>query len=264
MAPARSVTELLAPFRADPEGTAVFSDFDGTLSPIVDDPPAARPLPGVADVLARLARTYGRVGVISGRPAAFLQAHLGGRGLFLSGLYGMEVVDDEGGGIRAAADAEEWRPAVEKVASAADAGLPTGVSLERKGLAVTLHFRAHPSLEAAARAWADDQARATGLVVHPARMSYELPPPVERDKGTVLAGAACGRREVCFLGDDRGDLSAFDALDAMGARGMTTLKVGVSSGEAPDELLERADLVVDGPHGSLSVLRALLEDQGAR
>jgi hypothetical protein len=36
------------------------------------------------------------------------------------------------------------------------------------------------------------------------------------------------------------------------------VKVGVRSAEAPEELLERADLVVEGPEGSLAVLQALL------
>jgi trehalose 6-phosphate phosphatase len=252
-----SVAELLRPFRADPSGTGVFSDFDGTLAPIVDDPAAALPLPGVVDVLGRLARRYGRVGVISGRPAAFLQRHLGGQGLFLSGLYGLEVVTADGE-VEAAADAERWRPVVEAAAAAASDALPEGVSVERKGLAVTIHFRADPSKEEAVGEWVAGQAESCGLVVHPGRRSLELRPPVERDKGAVLAEAAQGRRQVCFLGDDRGDLSAFEALDRLASGGATTVKVGVRSAEAPEELLERADLVVEGPEGSLAVLQALL------
>jgi trehalose 6-phosphate phosphatase len=256
LAPSLSVTELVAPFRADPGCTGVFSDFDGTLAPIVDDPAAAVPLPGVVDALGRLADHYVRVGVISGRPASFLHTHLGGRGLFLSGLYGLELV--EGGIVQAVDEAEPWRTVVEQVAAAGD--LPAGVAVERKGLSVTIHFRTDPSLDRAARAWAAAMAEATGLVLHPARMSYELRPPVERDKGTVLAAAAEGLRQVCFLGDDRGDLEAFDTLDRMAADGATVLKVGVASEEAPAEILERADLVVEGPEGSLSVLCALLGD----
>jgi len=251
-----SVTELLAPFRSDPGGTGVFSDFDGTLAPIVDDPAAAVPLPGVADALAELAQRYGRVGVISGRPATFLDTHLGGRGLFLSGLYGLELVDEHGG-VEVAAEAAPWRSVVEEVVAAGDS-LPAGLSVERKGLAVTVHHRRDPSMEPASRAWTEAQARATGLVVHDARMSFELRPPVQRDKGTVLAEAAAGRRQVCFLGDDRGDLLAFDALDRMAAEGVTVVKVGVRSEEAPPEILARADVVVEGPEGSLSLLRELL------
>ena len=256
LASSLSVTELLAPFRADPGGSGVFSDFDGTLATIVDDPAAALPLPGAVEALAELAQRYGRVGVISGRPATFLNTHLGGRGLFLSGLYGLEFVNHHGD-VEAVPEAAPWRAVVDQVV-AAGANLPAGVSVERKGLAVTVHHRQDPSKAPESKAWTEAQARATGLVVHAARMSYELRPPVERDKGTVLAEAAAGRRQVCFLGDDRGDLLAFDALDRLAAGGITVVKVGVRSEEAPEEVLSRADVVVEGPDGSLSLLRALL------
>lgn len=256
-----SVTELLGPFWADPVGAAVFSDFDGTLAPIVDDPAAARPLDGVVDVLAQLATTYGLVGVVSGRPAAFLREHLGGRGLLLSGLYGLELVTDDGD-VEAVAEAAPWEAVVEQVAAAAETGLPPGLSLERKGLTAVVHFRTDPSRAGAAQEWVGGQAEATGLAVHPGRMSYELRPPLKFDKGTVLAGAVEGRRRVCFFGDDVGDLSAFAALDRMAAEGATVVKVGVQSEEAPPALLESADVVVDGPAGTLSVLRELLGPSG--
>lgn len=262
MGPSRSVTELLAPLRADPGGTGVFSDFDGTLSPIVDDPAAAGPLPGVVDVLDGLAREYARVAIISGRPASFLRHHLGGHGLLLSGLYGLEFVDGDGE-IQTAPEAAEWRPIVDDVVAAAEAeDLPEGISVEQKGLSVTVHYRVDPALEEPAKAWVERQAEATGLIVHPARMSYELRPPIERDKGTVLAEQAEGYRQACFLGDDRGDLTAFDALDRLAGQGITVVKVAVKSAEAPQELLDRGDLVVDGPEGALSVLRALLGPSG--
>jgi trehalose 6-phosphate phosphatase len=76
----------------------------------------------------------------------------------------------------------------------------------------------------------------------------------------VLEEAAEGLGAACFFGDDRGDLAAFDALDRLAARGVATVQVAVRSGEAPDELLERADLVVDGPEGVLDVLRVLAGD----
>ena len=258
MASSLSVTELLAPFRDDPDGTGVFTDFDGTLSPIVDDPAAALPLPGVVDALEALAGRYGRVGVISGRPASFLQTHLGGRGVFLSGLYGLEFVEEGGGEVQAIEEAAPWREIVDEVATAGESTLPDGIGVERKGLCLTVHHRRDPSLEPESRAWVEGQAEETGLVVHPARMSFELRPPLERDKGTVLAEAAAGRRQVCFLGDDRGDLTAFDTLDRMAAEGATVLRVGIDSPEAPDELLERADIVVEGPEGALRILRGLL------
>ena len=211
-----------------------------------------------ARVVLELARRFGRVGVVSGRPAAFLTTHLGGRGLFLSGLYGLESVDGDGD-IRPRREAERWRPVVDEVAARAEAGLPDRLTVERKGLSVTVHYRTAPEQEPDAAAWAARESGDTGLVAHPARMSFELRPPVERDKGMVVAEAAEGRRQVCFLGDDRGDLSAFDALDRLAATGASVVRVGVASAEAPDELLARADVVVEGPEGSLRLLRRLLE-----
>jgi len=256
LAASLSVAELVAPFQADPAGSGVFSDFDGTLARIVDDPAQAAPVDGVVDELGRLARHYGRVGVISGRPAAFLLANLGGRGLYLSGLYGLESVS-EGGEIDVLPEAERWRPVVDEVAARAEAELARGLTVERKGLSVTVHYRTAADLQPVAERWAAHQAAVTGLVAEPARMSYELRPPVPCHKGSVVAEAALGRRQVCFLGDDRGDLSAFDALDRLSAAGTTVVKVAVTSPEAPEDLLARADLVVNGPEGSLSFLRAL-------
>lgn len=248
---------LLAPFWADPRAAAVFTDFDGTLAPIVDDPAAARPLPEAAEVLGGLAARFGRVGVISGRPAGFLVEHLGGRGLLLAGQYGLELASGDGG-VEVVAEAEPWRRLIEDAAARAERELAAGgVGVERKGLSLTVHYRTKPGAADRVRAWAEAEAARSGLAVHAARMSYELRVPVRRDKGSVLAEAAAGARAACFLGDDEGDLSAFDTLDRLGAAGAATVRVGVATAEAPPALLERADVVVDGPEGALDVLRHL-------
>ena len=57
--------DVLAPFLADPARSAVLTDFDGTLAPVVDDPWAAVGLPGTADVLRALTARYAVVVVIS-------------------------------------------------------------------------------------------------------------------------------------------------------------------------------------------------------
>ncbi|HKY77361.1 MAG TPA: trehalose-phosphatase, partial [Acidimicrobiia bacterium] len=72
---------LLAALANDPSQAAVIVDFDGTLAPIVDDPPAATALPEAAATLDRLASCFGRVAVVSGRPVAFLRDQLPVEGL---------------------------------------------------------------------------------------------------------------------------------------------------------------------------------------
>lgn len=252
----------LQPFLDGPADAAIVTDFDGTLAPIVDDPAAAVPLPGVVDVLHDLALTYGRVAIVSGRPIAFLcdRLELDDRppsSLFVSGLYGIEWL--EHGEARTHETALAFVDVVAEAADHADAAAPEGVVVERKGFSLTLHVRTGQHHLEWARSWADAIAHTTGLVVHGGRMSFELRPPIDVDKGSVVTDLVRGRRSACFLGDDLGDLPAFDALDRLRAdEGADVVKIGVRSAEAPAELIERADVLVDGPAGSLELLHALL------
>ena len=234
-----------------PSSSAIALDFDGTLAAIVDDPDRATPLPGVREVLAALVTRYRRVAVVSGRPAAFLASELPITGLERWGLYGLEHVT--GAGVELVPEAAPWRSAVAAVAERARAAAPPGVGVEDKGLGLTLHTRTAPAEQEWVQRFAEREAAATGLVVHPARRSIELRPPLAVDKGTVVAHLIADPEIefACYAGDDWGDLSAFQALDGL----PSALRVAVASAEAPPELLAAADLVVDGPAGMLSLLR---------
>jgi trehalose 6-phosphate phosphatase len=246
--------ELLEPFLADPARAAVVTDFDGTLSPIVDVPAEARPVEGAVEALAALAARYGLVAVMSGRPVEFL-ARLMPPGVVLSGLYGLEVVRDGVSADHPAAGA--WREVVADVVRAsADRG-PPGVGVESKGLSLTLHYRVRPDLEPAVLEWARAQADRSGLELRRAKMSVELHPPIPADKGTALEALTGGMAAVCFVGDDRGDLPAYDALDRLAGAGVAALRVAVASSEAPPELIDRADLVLDGPPAVVDLFRSL-------
>lgn len=244
----------LAPFLERPGDAAVLVDFDGTLSPIVTDPASARPLEGAVEVLAALAARLGLVAVVSGRPTRFLQDVLP-PDVVLCGLYGLEVV--RGGRRTDHPDAAAWRPVVEEVARRAAAEGPADMVVEPKGLSLTLHYRAHPELAGAVARWAEREADRSGLEARPAKMSVELHPPIAADKGTAVESLVDGLGALCYVGDDRGDLPAFDALDRLGARGVDVLRVAVAGPEAPAELLGRADLVLDGPPAVLAFLRRL-------
>lgn len=243
----RVTTEALKVLDQDPARTAVLTDFDGTLSEIVDHPDDAIPAPGVVDLLARMVRRFGRVGVVSGRPVAFLHDRLPVPGLTLVGQYGLERWVD--GAVAVDAAARPYAAAVAAVARDAEDALPS-VYVERKGeIAVTLHWRTRSDLGGAAERWARARAAELGLVTYPTKMAIELRPPVDVDKGRAVEGLADGMAVACFAGDDHGDLSAFAALDRLVDRGLLTaaVKIAVASAEAPAELLARADLVVDGP-----------------
>jgi trehalose 6-phosphate phosphatase len=252
----------LQTLRADPARTCLITDFDGTLSPIVDDYTAARPLPGAVDTLLTLCGRYGRVAVVSGRPAAFLAERLAVTpplppSLRVSGLYGLESLDERGA-VRVVAAAEQWREPVETAAGRAEASAPRGVRVERKGLSVTLHWRQHPEVERWARGFASAAADGLGLAVHGARRSVELRPPLEVDKGTAVAELASGFAAACYLGDDVGDLPAFAALDGLRAAGARAVKIVAGSDEVPPELVAAADLVLEGPEAALAFLAELV------
>lgn len=249
----------LTMLRRCPERTGVITDFDGTLAVLVDDPAAARPLPGSVDLLGRLVRRYGLVGVVSGRPVSFLADHLGVSGLWISGLYGLEAMVD--GEIVEVAEAAPWRQVVRAALVEAAGSLP-GLLVEDKGLSMTVHFRTAPGRERDARSWAERMASTSGLVVREAKASLELHPPVVADKGSVIEAkvhAHGGLDTVCFLGDDRGDLPAFEALARLRGNGMRVVRVGVATPETPDALLAQADVALDGPEGVLAFLTELLE-----
>lgn len=254
-----AVAAFVTAVRASPLSAAVLTDFDGTLAPIVEDPRAARALPEVPEVLAALANRVGRAAVISGRPVQYLIEALGDaadQGLILSGSYGLERYER---GMRAVHDeALAWVPAVEALADLAEAQAPDGVFVERKGLSLTIHVRPAPEHLEWARQWATAQSRDSGLTLHDARMSFELRPPVRVDKGTIAADLIAGREIACFLGDDVGDLPAFDALDRAEAEGVRVLRVGVQSTEVPPDIAARADLMAHGPDGALDFLRRLI------
>jgi trehalose 6-phosphate phosphatase len=235
-------------------------DFDGSLSPIVDDPDTARPLPAARDALAALVGQIGRVAIVSGRPVAFLRAALGIDGIAYVGQYGVQRWDGE----RVVTDPRvvPFMAPVEEVAAAATSELPE-VRVERKdGVAVVLHWRTRPELADRIEAWAARAARASGLEIHPAKMAIELRPPVPMDKGAVVEELCAGLEAAAFAGDDSGDLAAFDALDRLTATARLghAVRIGVRSSEAPAELMARADVTVEGPSG----LAALLAELGAR
>jgi trehalose 6-phosphate phosphatase len=239
---------------------AISLDFDGTVAPIVDDPAAARPLPGVVELLGPLADRYAAVALVSGRPASYLASHAAAPGVRYLGLYGLEELVE--GRVQVDPRLQAARPAVAAAARdlAADPAVAeSGAHLEDKRYAVAVHTRrvadpgrwAGPIGAAAARV-----AARHGLEVVPGRLVWELRPPVHSDKGDAVRRVVdeSGARALLVAGDDLGDLPAFAVAAELGGG----LRVAVRSAEAPAELLDAADLVVDGPEGVRDLLERLL------
>jgi trehalose 6-phosphate phosphatase len=253
----------LQPLLSAPAESGIFLDFDGTLSEIVFVPSDARPLPGVREMLAQLAVRYKLVAVVSGRSARQLLEWLG-PDIEIWGTHGAEKA--VAGRIELSEAAAPYEELMRRVFDDARRRMSElaleGTVIEDKTVMVGLHFRAARDREKARRALddlADDLANTYGLRRAGGRLAYELRPPIELSKSEVVLQRS---REdsltaVAFAGDDRVDLPAFDALDRLRDYGLSTLRIAVRSDEAPSELLERADLIVDGPAGMLDLLGRL-------
>jgi len=252
---------LLRPLAAEPDRSALFLDFDGTLAAIVEDPTGARPLPGVPALLAALAVPFALVAVISGRPTAFLADVLGAPpGVTLAGLYGLERA------LRGPAH-DTWASVIDEVVDEATRGAPEGVYVEPKGLTVTLHWRRAPEQKGWVLAFAERQHSTRGLMVHEGRHERELRPPVDVDKGTVVRALVAEHdekaeplRAAAAFGDDIGDLPAFAALAALRATDgspLTAVRVAAVDSESPAVVAAAADLSVPGATGAVALLRDL-------
>jgi trehalose 6-phosphate phosphatase len=266
---ASSVAEHAARLAARADQVALCLDFDGTLSPIVADPEAARPLEGVVELLGPLAARYAAVALISGRPADYLATHAGAPGVRYLGLYGLQEIRD--GQVRGDPRLEAARPGVE--AAHQDlrehpAVRDSGAWLEDKRYAVAVHTRrvADPErwatpIDQAAR----EIAARHGLEVILGKLVWELRPAVPSDKGDAVRKvvASCGARSVLVAGDDLGDLAAFAAAAQLAAEGREAVRVAVRSAEAPEHLCAQADLVVDGPPGLWELLERLAARPGS-
>ena len=255
--------EAVALLTRSPERTGIFTDFDGTLSEIVSRPEDARPYEGVSEVLSRLSRHFAVVAIVSGRAAGQLVEWLGPE-VEIWGVHGAERA--QGGEVRvsdAVAAYVEDMQSVRREAEEALASLALeGVAIEEKSVTVGFHYRRASDQEAARAAveeLAAALARRHGLTIGRGRMTLELRPPVELSKRALVLdrARAASLDTAAFLGDDVVDLPAFDALDELEAEGCRGIRVAVDSEEAPPEVLQSADLVVDGPAGALALLEEL-------
>lgn len=202
---------------------AVFFDFDGTLSEIVDDPDAARPVAGAVEALAALAARC-PVAVLSGRDLADVRARVGVDGIWYAGSHGFELTGPDGAHHQNDAAADAVPVLAAAAASLRDRlGPIPGVMVEHKRYAVAVHYRnAARDRVGEATAAVRDAGRRRGLRVTTGREVIELRPEIDWDKGRTLHWILEQLDPVTplFLGDDITDEDAFDAVADLAGAGI--------------------------------------------
>jgi trehalose 6-phosphate phosphatase len=220
----------------------IASDYDGVLARLRDDPSAAVPEPGVAEVLARLASAEGvTVALVSGRGVADLQTTSGLAGPFRwVGSHGAEFDGPLTGELAARRD--QLAPLLEPVVART-----AGARLEVKPASVAVHVRQVADRDRAealldeARSLAD-----SSLTMKPGKDVLELAV-TDADKGSALRrlGGELGVAATLYLGDDVTDEDGFRALGAD--------DVTVKIGDGPTDARYR----VPDPAGAVALLERL-------
>jgi trehalose 6-phosphate phosphatase len=240
---------------------ALMTDVDGTLAPIVLRPELARVDSRARAALRRLVRRLALVAVVTGRSAAEARRLVGIPGVVYIGNHGIEAIHGRRRWMH-----PEVGPTLPLLRSTLDELAlllqRDDVRYEIKGRGASLHYRGAPdpaATRAAILAALASLPQAAALHVAEGRQVVELRLPIAANKGTA---AAClirryGLRAALFIGDDRTDLDAMEALRVARASGVRTLNVAVTSSESPPEVLAAADGVVDGVGEVAALLTAL-------
>jgi trehalose 6-phosphate phosphatase len=212
---------------------AVFLDFDGTLTPIRDDP-AASVLSEEARGCLRGLADSGRhhVTLLSGRGLNDLKSRVGIRNICYGGNHGL-VISGKGmefthpGAVAA-------KPIIDKAARRLghEAERFEGAWVERKRFTVSLHYRlvdrrAVPQVKRAFHKIAAEFSKYEQLAVIKGKKVLELTPDVSWDKGKAVLWILNRLEDsvlAIFIGDDFTDESAFNALKRKGI----TIRVGNS------------------------------------
>lgn len=210
--------------RARGRRLAVFLDYDGTLTPIMDRPEDAVMGESMRAAVARLASRR-MVAVVSGRDLPDVRVRVGLADLVYAGSHGFEIAGPRGLQ-QVLPQAREAVPALdvaERTLLAATDGID-GALVERKRFTIAVHYRLVREAEVPAVERAVDAA----LARHPAlrkrhgRKVFELQPDGAWDKGAavrwLLEALELDGPDVLpvYVGDDLTDEDAFRALAGRG------------------------------------------------
>lgn len=201
---------------------AVFLDFDGTLTAIVNDPKEALLSDSMRQTLQALA---GRVSlaVLSGRDLDDIRKCVAIDAIIYAGSHGFDIAGPRGLRRQEATNFLPTLDAAEKELRKKLARIP-GALIERKRFSIAAHYRKVnqndvPKLKDAV---SEVVARHRELRRMDGKKVYELLPSIDWDKGKAALwllenlGLKHERVRPIYIGDDRTDEDAFRALDQGG------------------------------------------------
>ncbi len=230
-----------------PEELLLVSDFDGTLAEIVPEPTLAVGLPDSLQALRRLAPLLAKVVILSSRTNPELTGLVSVPGALLIGDSGLPPPSREELDALKRFNAE----------AAKRLGTTHGAWIEIKPASSAVHFRNAPISGQEVLDLLRPVLEQTGLYGGLGRKVIEVHSP-NAGKGNALAAllARVGPGGLVCLGDDENDRSVFEEANKAS---LPHLCVGVGSAEAPRDLFEHCDLIVEGPAEASAFLRSIVD-----
>ncbi len=203
---------------------AVFLDYDGTLTPIVDTPVQAV----LSEEMRETVRCLGDrcvTAVVSGRAREDVQERVRLDNLFYAGTHGFDIVGPAGSGVYHQVG-QEFLPAMEELHQRLRGALAhvPGLLPETKGYSIAVHYRlvedaTVPDVEAVVDGLLQDYPR---LRKTHGKKVFEIGPRFDWNKGKavewILQALGLDHPGVVpfYLGDDTTDEDAFEAVAAKG------------------------------------------------
>lgn len=263
-----TVWRAVVAYAARVDHLLLLSDYDGTLTPLVERPEyAVLPEPTRRLLEALLASGRYTVGIISGRALSDLKAQVGLPHVIYAGNHGLEI---EGPELRLLhPQAVEGRSDLQQIAQMLhrELGGTPGVILENKGLTLSVHYRLVAEEQIGAVRQAIERVVGTPRLAGRVRLTggkkvWEVRPAVAWDKGKAIAlileylkqrseHTAIG---AIFLGDDRTDEDGFAVVREAGG-------IAIFVGEPPAKTA--AQYAVADPQEVQALLRCLSESSFA-
>ncbi len=250
-------------FVENPSGALLAFDFDGTLAPIVDDPENSRLHEGSAKELVRIGPKVGQVAIITGRGVnavrtlGRLDSREGLSSLVVLGQYGVERWDAATGEVRhpevPVGVTQAWHELESLVEELKTSGVHVdGLYLEDKERAIGVHTRRAKDPQGLYDLLLEpvrQLAERHDLLLEPGRFVLEIRAS-SQDKGDALRElvAETSPSLVVMVGDDLGDIPAFEVLGELQASGTVCARI-VSASTEQTALDGYADITCDGPDG---------------
>jgi alpha,alpha-trehalase len=210
--------------RAQGKHPAVFLDYDGTLTPIVDQPEDARLSGKAREILSGLAARF-PAAVISGRDLRDIRERVGLKEIVYAGSHGFEISFPDGRVWEhpLAVDYLSFLDRAE-MKLAERLGKVQGCRLERKRFSLAVHYRrvAEARFAEVEKAVHESTQEFPELRLSGGKKIYEFQPRVEWHKGKALLLLLellhLDRQDVLplYIGDDATDEDVFQVLQARG------------------------------------------------